>query len=174
MNNNQQTTLFGGLTVLGIGVAVGAALGLLYAPAEGRKTRLFLAKKMEEWVRAVEESEEYAAVKRVFGEVSKQTVDLYTRIQDEVIRNVEEMRITAGSIDKQAYYAAVEKAIMTFSTELGAANARTLALRAQLKAEADRLPDRAPQKLTVPVEKKPTVKKSAKKTTAKPAVKQEA
>lgn len=167
MNNNQQT-FFGGLTVLGVGVAVGAALGLLYAPAEGRKTRLFLAKKMEEWVRAVEESEEYAAVKRVFGEVSKQTVDLYTRIQDEVIKNVEEARITMGSIDKEAYYAAVEKALLTFNVELKRANARTLALRADLKAEADRLPDKAPQPKKIV---KPVAKKTA---TVKPAVKKEA
>ena len=174
MNNNQQTTFIGGLTVLGLGLGIGALLGVLYAPAEGKKTRLFLAKKMEEWIKTVEESEQYAAVKRIFGDVSQYTVDLYDRIQEEVIKNVEEARITVGSIDRQAYYAAVEKAIMTFSSELQHANARTMALRAQLKAEGEKLPEKAPAPKKIVAAKPKAAPKAAPKTAEKPEPKKAA
>lgn len=157
MNNSNNS---GSLLALAVGLGIGAIAGILLAPAEGAKTRAALAKKVEEWAKNVENSEQYRQIKRVFGNISAASIELYDRIQQEVIRNVEEMRLTAGAIDRQTYYTAVEKTLMTFKSELDSANAHTKELREQLKAEAQRLPEAQPEKKVVKSTRK-TAKKAA-------------
>jgi gas vesicle protein len=91
-----------------VGVAAGAAVGLLLAPKSGAKSRAFLAKKTREGAdqarRSVDESAEY--VQRQGERLKKNAADTMDRAKTAVKEQMENA-LAAG---KQAYSEAVSKA----------------------------------------------------------------
>ena len=62
-----------GLGILGAGVGIGAAVGLLYAPQSGRQTRKLIS-------RAAEDSADYVATRS--REIRRQAEDAFDRGKD--------------------------------------------------------------------------------------------
>ena len=78
---------------LAIAAALGAAVGIMFAPQSGDKTRKELAKKAESLATTFQESRESIQnwLTQVFGSVSDQLEEIYLNIRGDILASIDEI-----------------------------------------------------------------------------------
>lgn len=104
MNNKKDSKMGLGLI---LGVILGAIGGIFLAPKSGKENRDIAAKKMGEWKEMIESGEMKEKIEKVFGELSEESVRIYTDVRDEVMKRIEDMK-TMNADD----YAAVVQTVI--------------------------------------------------------------
>lgn len=138
-----------------VGAAVGAVAGLFLAPKAGKELRKD-AKKLYEGVTKDPE----AAVKEIFGKVSKETLELYKGAQKEVIAQLNKVSDSYKDLDSAKYKDIAMKAVEKVKDDHEVPQDQLKKLTAYLEGDL--------KKFVSGVTKKATTKKAvAKKAVAK-------
>jgi gas vesicle protein len=105
-----------GLGVLMTGMAIGAGLGVLFAPQKGKDTQKFLLKKgralKEKFQSGSEELKE--KLTDIFGEVTAEVENSYAELQDYVAEKVEQIKESAD-LTQRKYNEIVQEAVHEYS-----------------------------------------------------------
>ena len=118
MNNEKNYHKDKGSNLLGIAVAmaIGAALGLIFAPKSGEEMRQETAEKAKEIARKFKKTREEVAstVKEIFGEINDELERNYIEIRANVLTMLEDLK-ERGEVTKENYQKMVEKTVKQFS-----------------------------------------------------------
>src|SRR5438046_1089883 len=86
------------------GIIIGAIGGVFLAPKSGKENREAVAKKMGEMKEMIVSGEVQEKVKKIFGDVSEESIRFYNRAREEVMEGLE----TLKSMDGDDYAAMVQ------------------------------------------------------------------
>ena len=92
-NQKKGSALAGGLG-LAVAMALGATLGILFAPKEGAETQKDLVEKAQQLARQFNKNREdvQATVKNIFGEVSDELEKNYLEVQGDILAQLDELK----------------------------------------------------------------------------------
>lgn len=116
------------------GVIVGALIGLFNAPKKGEELREDVKKTLNEMKgRLSETSEELQMhVKKSFGTITSETLELYADVKQEIIDRV---KTGKKDLEKQDYNKIVDDVVSSFKKERGEFKTKLENLRGELKKE---------------------------------------
>lgn len=117
--NENATHSKGGLTAgLGIAVAMalGATLGILFAPKEGTETQKDIMEKAHELAKKFKKSrkEVQETLKNIFGEVTKELEENYLELQGNILAQLDDIK---DELTEKKYYKIVQDAVTQFSED---------------------------------------------------------
>lgn len=108
----------GSLPLLGLGVAmaIGAAMGLMFAPKSGEEMRKDTADKAMEIAKKFKKTraEVTAMVEAIFGEVSEELEKNYIEIRGNILAMIDDIK-EKGELTRKNYDEAVDKTVRQFS-----------------------------------------------------------
>lgn len=116
--NNEKDDKDKGPNLLGIAVAmaIGATLGLIFAPKSGEEMRKETVEKAKEIARRFKETREEVtnAVNDIFGEVSEELEKNYIELKANVLAMVEDLK-EQGELTKENFQKTIDDAVKQFS-----------------------------------------------------------
>lgn len=105
----------------GLGVIIGAIGGVLagafLAPKSGKQMRKAAVRRARQLYRLIEEGKVEDKVREIYGEITAELKDLYQKVRNEVLKNLEEIKDTVEDIDREKYVKIVEDAALKVGQE---------------------------------------------------------
>lgn len=99
-----------------VAVALGATLGVLFAPKEGAETQKDITEKAKELAKSFKKTrkEIQASLENIFGEVTKELEENYLELQGHILASVDEIKDKAD-LNQKKYDEIVEDVVKGFS-----------------------------------------------------------
>lgn len=94
-----------------LGGVLGAVVGLLFAPREGKQTRKEATKKIFQLKKWLKEKKVERRVVKFWGKATKEGKEIYLLAKERVIIGLSELKGALEKIDKSKYVEVVERAI---------------------------------------------------------------
>ena len=101
---------------LAVAMALGATLGVLFAPKEGKETQKDLMGKAQELAKNFKKNrvEIQESIQKVFGEVTKELEENYLELEGNILARMDELKDKA-ELTKQKYEEIVQDTVEQFS-----------------------------------------------------------
>jgi gas vesicle protein len=91
----------------GIGLLLGAVVGgvaaFFLSPKSGKENREMVSKKMKEFEVWLNEKEVKAKAEKIWGDVSKESIDVYKKVTADLSKDIAALREKAGKINFEKY-----------------------------------------------------------------------
>jgi len=115
-NQQKVKNSFGRGLSMAIAVALGATLGILFAPKEGAETQKDIWEKAQQLAKNFNKNREdvQETIKNIFGEVSEELEKSYLEIQGDIFAQIDEIKDKADFTEKK-YHEIVAHTIKEFS-----------------------------------------------------------